>query len=87
MNNERYNGWANYETWNVALWYNNDEAIYDAIFDAIKHNDIVTADEAREIIQDVFLSYNMTATPDGVKITDAKINWGEIAEDLKEWIS
>ena len=87
MNNERYNGWANYETWNVALWYNNDEAIYDAIFDAIKHNDIVTADEAREIIQDVFLSYNMTATPDEVKITDAKINWGEIAEDLREWIS
>lgn len=22
---EKYNGWTNYETWNVALWLNNDE--------------------------------------------------------------
>ena len=23
-----YNGWKNYETWNVALWVNNDESMY-----------------------------------------------------------
>ncbi len=26
--NQDYNGWTNYETWNVALWLGNDESLY-----------------------------------------------------------
>jgi len=28
-NEEGYNGWSNYETWNVALWIDNDEGSYN----------------------------------------------------------
>ncbi len=26
-----YNGWSNYETWNVALWINNDQGAYNTV--------------------------------------------------------
>ena len=26
---EKYNGWTNYETWNVALWIDNEEGSYN----------------------------------------------------------
>jgi hypothetical protein len=29
MNNETYNGWANYETWLVGLWLDNDAGSYE----------------------------------------------------------
>lgn len=28
---EGYNGWKNYETWNVALWLDNDEGSYNEV--------------------------------------------------------
>jgi hypothetical protein len=28
-NDKRYNGWTNYETWNLALWLGNDSGSYD----------------------------------------------------------
>ena len=29
MPEQRYNGWSNYETWNVKLWMDNDEGSYN----------------------------------------------------------
>jgi len=29
MENKGYNGWANYETWAVKLWLDNDEGLYN----------------------------------------------------------
>lgn len=36
MENEKYNGWSNYDTWLVALWLNNDESNYKRIVNKIK---------------------------------------------------
>jgi ABC-type amino acid transport substrate-binding protein len=38
-----YNGWSNYETWNLALWMDNDQGTYsmrcEAVSDAVNDND------------------------------------------------
>ncbi len=38
---ETYNGWTNYETWNVALWMDNDQGSY-----------LQARDDARDCLQD-----------------------------------
>lgn len=47
MTDNTYNGWANYETWNVSLWLNNSEELYFAMLDAIR-NGARTYEEVRE---------------------------------------
>ena len=37
-----YNGWTNYETWNMNLWLTNDSGIYEVANDAIQ--DIINED-------------------------------------------
>lgn len=58
---ERYNGWANRETWAVALHINNDQGWQESVFDALResvnngHLDIESGyadDKAGEIIRE-----------------------------------
>jgi hypothetical protein len=51
-NEKRYNGWTNYETWNVKLWMDNDEGSYryygeiaQECYDAAESGDTFTRDE------------------------------------------
>ena len=69
-----YNGWTNYETWNVALWIQNDEGLYNLINDG----DICCYEELVEVLWDC----GSKETPDGVKWNDPKINVAEINGDL-----
>ena len=66
-----YNGWENYETWNVALWINNNEALYNLARNTGSYEDFLL-----EIIG--FLK----KTPDGVSFNDPKVNHIQLNSDV-----
>jgi hypothetical protein len=63
-----YNGWANYETWNVALWLQNDVNLYYLCREMDNYVDTI----------DILNDEGMVATPDGVRYDDPKVNVIEI---------
>ena len=95
-NDTTYNGWTNYETWNVTLWIDNDEGLYGFVRDGLESllerngNDWenVSLTELKELVQDAFnacsTGYGGKATPDGVRILDQKIDWAEVSDMLLE---
>jgi hypothetical protein len=67
-------GWTNYETWNVVLWIENDESIYNYI----QENEIACYEDLLE----AFYEFGTKETPDGVAWNDPKINRAEINGDV-----
>jgi len=74
-----YNGWENYETWNVALWINNDEGLYHLAMEAGNYEDFVDALEG--------CSFNDLKTRDGVNYRDPKVNTIQINSDVFDFWS
>jgi hypothetical protein len=78
---EGYQGWANWETWNVALWFGNDEGLYHAVRD-YPHR--FTAASAKDFVIDMLPN----GTPDFERReaarSYAKVRWGEIARAFNE---
>ena len=68
---EKYNGWSDWTTWNVALWINNDQTYYGI------------AKECRDYMDFLYEMHSMIgsfATPDGA-------DWGEAnIEEMNEVI-
>jgi hypothetical protein len=76
MVSETYNGWANYETWNVALWIQNEFRFYAVAlaagdFTEFRMAIVGTGDEHR--------------TPDGVSWWDLKIDGEAITHMIEEF--
>lgn len=63
---ESYNGWANWETWNVALWIGNDEGLYRLARQYRNQGYRAFAECLREL--------NVTETPDGAAYNDSGLD-------------
>lgn len=81
-----YNGWANYETWNVALWISNDEFLYKM---ACKYRDMgyrAFADDLMELDnpKDDTIHQIAYETPDNVSWTSADLDIEELDKLLED---
>jgi len=74
MTTATYNGWANYETWNVTLWIQNDEGLYNEAKQCANYQELV----------DLLYDCGSKETPDGVKWDDVKIDGLAVNEMMQD---
>jgi hypothetical protein len=71
---KEYNGWKNYETWNVALWIQNDEARNSLAKKAGNYIKYVIA----------LAAIGETQTPDGVSYADDTLDLDALNALIRE---
>tara|TARA_B100000085_G_scaffold217951_1_gene202533 strand:+ start:531 stop:779 length:249 start_codon:yes stop_codon:yes gene_type:complete len=81
MSAQTYNGWANYETWNVTLWIGNDWGLYQLALDVVRNGGTYV-----DLINAIRINCDATKTPDDVAYNDAKIDLRAVNEMLAEMI-
>lgn len=72
-----YNGWKNYETWNVALWIGNDELLYQEARRYKRKGYMAFREALRQEI-------GMTETPDHVSLNDSGLDVEALDRMIKE---
>lgn len=98
-----YNGWTNYETWNCALWMDNERGTYDywrevagAIYrDAAPRDSFTKAEEAslqlmallKDEIEEAAPDLGASMFADLLSAAMSEINWYEIASHLIEEVA
>ena len=89
---ERYNGWANYETWVTNLWLTNDQGDYDYLIE-LAHKAFDEELEGANALADWLKGYAeeqvMIGVPaslsfDLLKSALDEVDWQEIAEAFLE---
>jgi hypothetical protein len=74
-----YNGYANYQTWNVCLWISNDEGLNEFAAVCQDYKDFMA--RLRELDPCSSIAYE---TPDSVSWNDSNVNLAEMKEYWEE---
>ena len=89
MEDKTYNGWKNRQTWNVALWINNDEWLYKAALDYIAARKAIAEETGKplKISYHGFIRRAQLAgerTPDRISYTGTRLDYKALDEMLME---
>lgn len=77
-----YNGWTNYDTWNVMLWINNDYGIYKEAVHFM--NKYFKNDPYKDFI--IYCGLENDKTPDKVEWISDKLNYNELNDAMREFV-
>lgn len=80
-----YNGWKNRQTWNVALWVQNDECEYNG---AVAYVKMRRAKKRRPTWRGFVAFQGLTnaRTPDGVSYSGTRLDNRALSEMLRELV-
>ena len=89
---KKYNGWSNYETWNVKLWLDNDEYLCNEwqpeIAGQYPDDEVGLARAIQEFVCDpengLVPDLGATMASDLLNAALSEVNWREIAESILE---
>lgn len=84
MTDNTYNGWTNWETWQINLWLDNEEPLYREKQRLLRR--LRTWDE--RTLSDEVIAFCREQFPNGTPDMDDpsdmdKVNWDEIVESFK----
>lgn len=84
MTTSTFNGWANYETWNVTLWMQNDEWLYNTAKACVEFvgNNETPYDKFIRCMSNV----DKFTTDDNVRWDSDNINHNEVNEMMAELV-
>ena len=77
-----YNGWTNYDTWNVMMWINNDYGIYKEAVHFM--NKYFKNDPYKDFI--IYCGLENDKTPDKVEWISDKLNYNELNDAMREFV-
>ena len=67
-----YNGWENRSTWEVALWLQNDEGLYNLALECVNYEDTIEA----------LNELGVYKTPDGTRYDSPEVNHVQLNSEI-----
>lgn len=88
MEDNTYNGWKNRQTWNVALWINNDESLYNMAKDyATEHKISKRTGKVNTKLYANFINHygmQQDRTPDNIGFYSTRLDYKALNEMMLE---